>query len=133
MNETKQLSLLNTAKSAAQRAYAPYSDFHVGAALLCADGTVYTGCNVENAAYPLCTCAERTAICKAVSEGHRAFSAIAIASPDANGACLPCGSCRQTLAEFCDDDFLVIVQGDSADSVRVLRLGELIPEVFRLN
>ncbi|MBE6854848.1 MAG: cytidine deaminase [Ruminococcus sp.] len=133
MNEAKQLSLFHTARSAAQHAYAPYSNFRVGAALLCADGTVYTGCNVENAAYPLCTCAERTAICKAVSEGNRTFSAIAITSLDSADACLPCGSCRQTLAEFCTDDFLVIVQGDSADSVRAYRLGDLIPAVFRLN
>lgn len=133
MNMTDQLALLKTAKAAAEHAYAPYSHFRVGAALLCTDGTVFTGCNIENAAYPLCTCAERTAICKAVSEGYRTFTAIAIAAADMpDEPCLPCGSCRQTLAEFCPDDFCVLVQGDTPDSVRCLTLGGLIPEVFRL-
>lgn len=91
--------LLNIAAKAAENAYAPYSKFRVGAALECVDGTVFTGCNVENAALGSTICAERTAICKAVSEGRRDFKRIAIWG-DGENYCMPCGACRQVMAEF---------------------------------
>lgn len=120
--------LFEEAKKARLCAYAPYSQFLVGAALLTDDGKIYTGCNVENASYPLGNCAERTAIFKAVSEGKRRFTAIAIAggkdSPDE--VCFPCGACRQVMTEFCDKDFKVVL------SDRTLTLGELMPYAFSL-
>ena len=91
--------LLRIAKEASLNAYAPYSGFPVGAALECEDGTVYTGCNVENAAYGDTICAERTAVVKAVSEGRHSFTRIAIYG-EGQSYCMPCGSCRQVLAEF---------------------------------
>ena len=91
--------LLRIAKEASLNAYVPYSGFPVGAALECEDGTVYTGCNVENAAYGDTICAERTAVVKAVSEGRREFTRIAIYG-EGQGYCMPCGSCRQVLSEF---------------------------------
>ena len=94
--------LMSKAKKASLNAYVPYSRFPVGAALECSDGTVYTGCNVENAALGSTICAERTACCKAVSEGHREFRRIAIYA-DSENWCTPCGACRQFLAEFSPD------------------------------
>lgn len=94
--------LLNIARIASEKAYVPYSKFRVGAALECSDGTVFTGCNVENAALGSTICAERTAACKAVSEGHRDFVRIAIWGEGEN-YCYPCGACRQFLAEFAPD------------------------------
>jgi cytidine deaminase len=91
--------LLNLARQASENAYAPYSKFKVGAALECEDGTIYTGCNVENAALGSTICAERTAICKAVSEGQRSFKRIAIWG-DGENYCMPCGACRQFMVEF---------------------------------
>ncbi|MEJ2735428.1 MAG: cytidine deaminase [Anaerolineae bacterium] len=120
--------LVDRAKQARERAYAPYSSFPVGAALLGRSGRVYTGCNVENAAYPLVTCAERTAVTKAVSEGEREFEAIAVVT--ATGA-TPCGACRQILHEFSgpDGDLRVIV-ADTAGHVRTFTIAELLPEGF---
>ena len=106
--------LLATAKKAQRRAHAPYSKFHVGAALLTKSGKVYTGCNVENASYGLTICAERVALTKAVSEGHRQFKAIAVVAPSASLS--PCGACRQVLAEFGD---MVVVCADSRNSKKV--------------
>ncbi|MBR1660589.1 MAG: cytidine deaminase [Oscillospiraceae bacterium] len=94
--------LLKLAQDASTRAYAPYSAFPVGAALECEDGTVFTGCNVENAAYGDCICAERTAVVKAVSEGYTKFRRIAVYGSGKN-YCMPCGSCRQVLDEFSPD------------------------------
>lgn len=94
--------LLRIAKEASLNAYVPYSGFPVGAALECEDGTVYTGCNVENAAYGDTICAERTAVVKAVSEGRRSFTRIAVYG-EGQGYCMPCGSCRQVLSEFSPD------------------------------
>lgn len=115
--------------------YAPYSHFHVGAALLAKNGTVFTGCNVENAAYGPSNCAERTAVFKAVSEGVREFEAIAIAG-GADGIvkdfCSPCGVCRQVLAEFCSKDFKVIMINDKGE-LKTMTLGELLPESFSLD
>ena len=113
------------------RAYAPYSGFSVGAALLCEDGAVFTGCNVENAAYGCCICGEQTAIVKAVSEGRRNFRAIAIAG-SSDGPCLPCGVCRQILSEFATDDLPVLCANATGD-FQAYTLGELLAHAFRLN
>ena len=120
--------LVAQAQQARQRAYAPYSSFPVGAALLGLSGRVYTGCNVENAAYPLVTCAERTAVTKAISEGEREFQAIAVVT--ATGA-TPCGACRQILREFSGPkgDLRVIV-ADNAGNLRIFTIAELLPEGF---
>lgn len=119
-------TLIQQAIRASERAYAPYSHYHVGAALLAADGTIYTGCNVENAAYPACICGERTALVKAVSEGVRDFTAIAVAT--ANGGS-PCGLCRQMLYEFAPD--LTVIIADFEGRVHhTYRLHELLPEGF---
>lgn len=116
------------ARKARKAAYAPYSRFKVGAALLCASGRVFTGCNVENAAYPLCTCAERTAVVKAISEGEDSFVTIAVVT--ATGA-MPCGSCRQILSEFggIKGDLRVIV-ADTEGHSRTFTIAELLPVGF---
>jgi len=123
--------LIELAKEAMLGAYAPYSGFKVGAALLCADGSVYLGCNIENAAYTPTVCAERTAIFKAVSEGKRDFTAIAVCGGKdgvISGAFPPCGVCRQVLREFCRDDFTVyLVKKDGFDTVT---LADLLPHSF---
>ena len=123
-------TLMQAARAARERAYCVYSHFAVGAALLTEDGMAFTGCNVENAAYGECICAERTAVVKAVSEGHRKIRAIAICgapegqAPDA--PCMPCGACRQVLTEFGGEDLRVIL----TDGVHLL--GELLPGRFQL-
>lgn len=101
--DEESVNLIRLANEAAKKAYAPYSNFRVGAALLCADGSIFTGCNVENRSYGLTNCAERTALYKAVSEGHTDYRAIAIVSPDAQDPLPPCGACRQVLSEFSSD------------------------------
>lgn len=126
--------LMTLAIAARENAYAPYSGFRVGAALLTADGKVYTGCNIENAAFSPTNCAERTAFFKAVSEGERSFAAIAVAggagdAPDA--VCSPCGVCRQVMAEFCGADFRVIL--GNAERITVYSLKELLPLSFSLD
>ena len=113
--------------------YVPYSDFAVGAALLTKDGRIFTGCNVENAAFGPSICAERTAVAKAVSEGAREFAAIAVAGgkrgePPKN-YCPPCGVCRQVLAEFSGPDMPVIVV-KSEEEIRITTLGDLLPQSF---
>ena len=123
--------LIRAAEEMLDKAYAPYSGFRVGAALLCADGRVFTGCNVENASYGAAICAERTAAVKAVSEGAVKFSAIAIVNAG-GGLTFPCGICRQFLYEFADDDFRVILKDDSGE-LSVYTLEELIPHGFRLS
>lgn len=113
--------------------YVPYSHFHVGAALLCEDGTVYGGCNIENAAYTPTNCAERTAFYKAVSEGKRSFLAIAIAGGPEGAEkldyCPPCGVCRQVMREFCGADFEILL-AISPTEWRTYTLQELLPESF---
>ena len=113
--------------------YLPYSHFHVGAALLCEDGTVYGGCNIENAAYTPTNCAERTAFFKAVSEGKRSFLAIAIAGGPEGAEkldyCPPCGVCRQVMREFCGADFEILL-AISPTEWRTYTLQELLPESF---
>ena len=114
--------------------YAPYSNFHVGAALLTSEGKIYTGCNIENAAYGPSNCAERTAIFKAVSEGKKEFEAIAIVGGK-NGKienfCPPCGVCRQVLAEFCKKDFEIVL-AKSKNEYKIMTLEQLLPESFSL-
>lgn len=125
--------LIRAAMEAQKTAYAPYSHFLVGAALLCRDGTVYTGCNIENASYPAGNCAERTAIFKAVSDGKRDFSAICIVGgPEGETPeyCPPCGICRQVCAEFCDADSFQIILAKSETEYRKYTLGELLPLGF---
>lgn len=119
--------LLNLAVEAAKNAYVPYSHFPVGAALECEDGTVFTGCNVENCAYGQAICAERTAVCKAVSEGYRAFRRIAIAG-QGDSYCVPCGACRQVLAEFNYD--MEILAGRKDGRYISCKLSELMPRAF---
>jgi len=123
------LRLIRRALTAQKNAHAPYSKFRVGAALLTKSGQVYTGCNVENASYGLTICAERVALTKAVSEGHRQFQAIAVVCPSAKPT--PCGACRQFLAEFGD---LEIICADSRNVKRFqsFRLSELLPHAFEL-
>ena len=124
--------LMELAKEAMTHAYAPYSGYKVGAALLCADGTVYEGCNIENASFSPTICAERTAFFKALYDGHRDFTAIAICGGKdgvITGSFPPCGVCRQVMREFCDDDFTVILIG--ADSYETRTLGQLLPDSFR--
>ena len=104
-------SLLEQARRIAKQAYCPYSHFRVGAALLCSDGTIITGTNVENRSYGLTNCAERTAIFTAVSSGKKDFEAIAVFTPDSAAAVAPCGACRQVLSEFVGSDFPVIFAG----------------------
>lgn len=125
--------LVTQAKEMLKYSYTPYSGFKVGAALLCSNGKVVGGCNIENAAYGPTNCAERTAFFKAVSEGIRSFEAIAIVGgPDGKikDFCPPCGVCRQVMMEFCrPDDFLIILT-DSQNTIRVYTLAELMPEGF---
>ena len=114
--------------------YAPYSNFHVGAALLTSEGEIYTGCNIENAAYGPSNCAERTAIFKAVSEGKKEFEAIAVVGGK-NGKienfCPPCRVCRQVLAEFCKKDFEIVL-AKSTNEYKIMTLEQLLPESFSL-
>ncbi len=132
MDKKNAVELLNKAIEARDGAYAPYSDFHVGAALLCKDGEIFTGANVENASYGGAICAERVAITAAVTNGHREFTAIAIVGAPIGQAptesCLPCGFCRQVMREFCSDDFEIIVA--DGEGAKVFTLGELLPHSF---
>ena len=121
-------ALVDLAFTMLERAYVPYSHFPVGAALLCADGAVFTGCNVENAAYGSCICAERTALVKAVSEGHRDdFVKLAVVGRGED-YCWPCGACRQMLYEFAPELTVLVARGDG-DFVR-MALSELLPHGF---
>ena len=121
--------LLDLAEEARDHSYAPSSKYHVGAALLTADGQVYQGCNIENAAFTPTNCAERTAFFKAVYDGHRAFKAIAIiATGEEMG--FPCGVCRQVMAEFCDRDFIIITANKDRSKVDVSPFETLLPHSF---
>lgn len=123
--------LLDKAKEVMNNAYAPYSNFKVGAAILTERGDVYTGCNIENASYGATICAERTAAVKAVSEGHRRFLKIAIVSMEGTYT-YPCGMCRQFLSEFMTEDGMVIVE-DSTEGIKEIAFKELLPLSFSLN
>ena len=124
--------LIDLAKEAMTHAYVPYSGYKVGAALLCADGTVYLGCNIENASYSPSVCAERTAFFKAVFDGHREFTAIAVVGGKdgvITGAFPPCGVCRQVMREFCDDDFMIyMLTGE--DTYEGYPLAQMLPHSF---
>ncbi len=124
--------LLAEARVAQTKAYAPYSGFQVGAALLCADGTVYHGCNIENASFTPTICAERNAIFKAVYDGHRDFTAIAVVGGKHGvntGAFPPCGVCRQVMREFCADDFVIYIGGRD-ETYEAVTLAQLLPYSF---
>lgn len=127
--------LMEYAQKARENAYAPYSHFTVGAALLCEDGSIYSGCNVENAAYSPGNCAERTAIFKAVSEGKRKFTSIAIVgakegeNPRGDSPCTPCGVCRQVMGEFCEAKVFRIYVTDGS-RLLCYTLDELLPLAF---
>lgn len=129
--------LVKKALEAQRQAYAPYSRFRVGAALLCADGSIYTGCNIENASYPATNCAERTAVFKAVSEGKQEFLALAIVGnpegrEEEREMCAPCGICRQVLSEFSDGSMRIIL-GKSEYEYEEYTLKELLPLQFSKN
>ena len=117
--------LIETARAALEAAYVPYSDYTVGAALRTADGTVFTGCNIENANYSNSLHAEEVAIADAIKNGHREFDRLAVSSGARDGV-TPCGMCRQTLAEFCDDG-LPVVCDEGGESTTTYTLGELLP------
>ena len=141
--DQKKRKLVEAALEARKMSYSPYSGFSVGAALLCGDGTVYTGCNIENASYTPTNCAERTAFFKAVSEGKRDFKAIAVVGGPTGKApgmpenfCTPCGVCRQVMAEFCHpEDFEIIMacsDGAVGFCMTVRTLNQLLPDRFGL-
>lgn len=121
------VTLLERSREAIERSYAPYSEFYVGAAILTTDGTVFTGCNIENANYSNSIHAEELALSKAVEAGHRRFDSLAVSSDRRNGV-TPCGMCRQSLSEFCDSDFRIICEGDGGPAV--YSLGELLPDTI---
>ena len=120
--------LIKAAMEAKEHAYAPYSNFRVGAALLTKDGKIYQGCNIENAGYTPTNCAERTAFFKAVYEGERNFEALAV-NGDADDYLYPCGVCRQVMAEFCAPDFKVFVSKKNGEYLE-FTLAEILPGAF---
>ncbi len=123
--------LIDKAISARNKSYSPYSEFSVGAALLSESGKVYTGANIENAAFSATVCAERTAFLKAISEGENKFSKIAIVggkNGEINNFCNPCGICRQVMAEFCKKDFLILTY--NGKEIKSITLGDLLPLGF---
>ncbi|MDO5063256.1 MAG: cytidine deaminase [Peptostreptococcaceae bacterium] len=126
--------LVKQALEAREMSYCPYSDFAVGAALLSKDGKIYKGCNIESASYSPTNCAERTAVFKAVSEGVREFSAIAVVGGKQGilpqDYAWPCGVCRQVLIEFCDPDEFIVIVGKDENEYQVFTLGELLPQGF---
>ena len=132
-NETVSM-LVKKANEARNKSYCPYSGFAVGAALLCSDGTIYTGANIENASYTPTICAERVAFFHAVHEGRRDFTAIAIVGGksgcDVDSLCTPCGVCRQVMSEFCKGDFKIILSDGKTDSV--FTLDDMLPHRFSL-
>ena len=126
--------LMELAIKARERAYAPYSSFAVGAALLSENGKVYLGCNIENSSFSPTNCAERTAIFSAIADGERKFTAIAVCGGKIGKKrifCTPCGVCRQVLSEFCDADLKVILE-DGEGGIKALTLGELLPFSFNM-
>jgi len=126
LTDEERLSLIELANETRRRAYAPYSNYQVGAALRTSSGRIYTGCNVENAAYPTSMCAERVAIFKAVSEGERKFEVIAVVTPNGGS---PCGSCRQVLAEF-GLDTVVLIADAGGKLIQETTVADLLPGAF---
>lgn len=124
--------LFKYAKDAMKNSYAPYSNYNVGAALLCKNGNIYKGCNIENASYSLTNCAERTALFSALANGENEFEAICIVggkNGEITDYAMPCGACRQVLAEFCDADFKVLI-GANENDIKEYKLCELLPFSF---
>jgi cytidine deaminase len=119
--------LISEAEKARKRAYTPYSKFQVGAAVLCADGKIFTGCNIENASFGLAICAERVAIFKAISEGSTKFEVIAVIA-DTDKPCSPCGACRQVISEFGED--IPLIMANLKGDVKIKKIKELLPEAF---
>ena len=135
MTDREKRELCLRAVSATENSYSPYSGFKVGAALLCSDGSVYVGCNIENSAYSPTVCAERVAVFKAVSEGKKDFTAIAVAGGhggNITGRITPCGVCRQVLAEFAGGDLVVLAVKSCDGEYDEFALGELLPHSFEL-
>ena len=134
LEEKDKMMLVNKALEARENAYSPYSGFCVGAALLCSDGEIIVGANVENGSYGATNCAERSAFCSAVSQGKRDFSAIAIVGAkrgeEIGEFCPPCGICRQFMSEFCAPELPVLLYDGQA--VKEMTLGALLPEAFKL-
>lgn len=133
MNGIPVAELIRSAMEARKKAYAPYSGYMVGAAVLTNELRIYTGCNIENAAYTPTVCAERTAVFKAVSEGWRRFKAIAVVGSPKGGItqyAFPCGVCRQVMREFADADNFVVIVAKSEQDYQALTLRELLPEGF---
>ena len=126
MTEQEIKNLIDYAIVAREKTYSPYSHFGVGAALLCEDGGIYEGCNIENASYSLTNCAERTAIFKAVSEGHKRFKALVVVA-DTEEPCSPCGACRQVISEF---EIPYIIMANLKGDYTVVELDELLPFRF---
>ena len=118
--------LMDEAETAAEKSYSPYSHFRVGAALLCADGEIIRGTNVENRSYGMTICAERSAFAAAISRGHRNFEALAVCCPDADYPVSPCGACRQVISEFTRPDFPVLFRGKKGETIQTT-IGELFP------
>jgi cytidine deaminase len=121
--------LIESALVVRSNAHAPYSKFHVGAAVLTASGDIFSGANVENASYGLTICAERAAVCAAVAAGHKEFTAVAVATP---GGHSPCGACRQVLSEFGPAMEVLMVDADNPSRVQTMTLAELLPRQFTL-
>lgn len=133
MEKAQIQELIEAASDQLAYAYTPYSHFKVGAALLTQDGEIYTGCNIENAAYTPTNCAERTAFFKAVSEGRRSFRAICVVGGlhgTLSGSISPCGVCRQVMMEFCDPETFQVILAAGKESYRIYRLKDLIPMGF---
>ncbi|MFZ5640298.1 MAG: cytidine deaminase [Bacillota bacterium] len=126
LSENQIQELIARARETMGQAYAPYSRFRVGAALLTKNGRIFTGCNVENASYGLTNCAERTAVFKAVSEGDKGISALALIA-DTDDYCVPCGACRQVMAEFGD---FPVIQANRAGAYKINNVSELLPGAF---
>lgn len=120
--------LVAIARKASEQAYVPYSKFPVGAALLAEDGTIFSGCNIENSAYSMTNCAERTAFFKAVSEGHTQFSALAVIG-NTEGPISPCGACRQVMIEFCKGEMPVYL-ANNAGEITTTTVADLLPGAF---
>ena len=124
--------LFNLAKDAMENSYAPYSNYNVGAVLLCKNGDVYKGCNIENVSYSLTNCAERTALFSAIANGEKKFEAICVVggkNGEITDYAMPCGACRQALSEFCDTNFKIYV-GINEDDIKEFTLDELLPYSF---
>lgn len=124
------MNLIDYAKEALNNSYSPYSNFKVGAALLTKNGKVYTGCNIEDASYSANSCAERVAFYKAISEGEKEFTSIAIVGGDLTNFCFPCGTCRQLICEFCDKDFKIYLSNNK--EIKVYTIEDLLPNSFKL-